>query len=222
MTILISIYWILFLVGLGFAVVSALLSGVSEAFGGGHDIDFSHDVDVGGGVDHDVGFGDSSADSFHGHGEIALNPVSPLTIASFIGGFGGGGLIGYYMHLPTVGTVLIALPVGFLVAFSLYYLMYKINQTNISSESRFSEVVGVSGEIITPIVEDGTGEIAYVSRGSRYASPARSIDGRSIKKGRSVKVWRIVGSTCLVKEIEPEEADMPGVDTLDERTQKSN
>jgi membrane-bound ClpP family serine protease len=104
-----------------------------------------------------------------------------------------------------------------LVGFGIYWLMYKLNESNVSSESRASEVVGATAEIITPIVEDGTGEIAYVSRGSRYSSAARSIDGKSIAKGKAVKIWRIVGSTCHVKEILPEEAEQPGVDTLDQK-----
>jgi membrane protein implicated in regulation of membrane protease activity len=222
---IVTIYWILFLIGLGFAVVSAVFVGFGEAMGG-HDYDFStgHDVDLGGGADTvDLGAADiggahaglETGDFFHGHGEVALSPVSPITIFSFLGGFGGGGLIGHYIGLVSWATILIALPVGFLVAFGIYYLMMVINRTNISSEARATEAVGVTAEIITPIVEEGTGEIAYVSRGSRYNAPARSIDGKSIGRGKAVKVWRIVGSTCYVKEIMPEEAEQPPTDPQD-------
>jgi len=149
-----------------------------------------------------------------------MSPVSPITIASFIGGFGGGGLIGHYLGWPTGVTVLLAVPVGFVIAFGIYYLMLVINRTNISSEARAGETVGITAEIITPIVEDATGEIAYVSRGSRYNSPARSIDGKGIGRGRAVKIWRIVGSTCYVKEILPEEAEEPMVDISDQPKKK--
>jgi membrane protein implicated in regulation of membrane protease activity len=219
---IVTIYWILFSLGLGFAVITALFAGFGEAIAG-HDVDFStdHDLDLGGGADTvDLGaahgdMGLDSGDLFHGHGEVALNPVSPITIFSFLGGFGGGGLIGHYMGLVTWATVLIALPIGLVLAFGLYYLMAVINRSNISSEARATEAVGLTAEIITPIVEDATGEIAYVSRGSRYNSPARSIDGKTIGRGKAVKVWRIVGGTCYVKEIMPEEAEQPAVDTLD-------
>ena len=232
---IVTIYWILFFIGLGFAVVTAVFIGFGEALAG-HDVDFStdHDMDLGGGADTvdlggahaDIGGADAvdiggahadldTGDFFHGHGEVALNPVSPITIFSFLGGFGGGGLIGHFIGLTSWGTILIALPVGFLVAFGIYYIMMVINRTNISSEARATEAVGVTAEIITPIVEDGTGEIAYVSRGSRYSSPARSIDGKSIGRGRAVKIWRIVGSTCYVKEIMPEEAEQPPTDPQD-------
>jgi len=217
---IVTIYWILFLIGLGFAVVTAVFVGFGEALSG-HDVDFStdHDFDLGTGADTvDIGtaHGDiDTGDFFHAHGEIALNPVSPITIFSFVGGFGGGGLIGHFIGLAAWGTLLIALPVGFLVAFGIYYVMMVINRTNVSSEARATEAVGSTGEIITPIVEEGTGEVAYVSRGSRYSAPARSIDGKSIGRGRAVKIWRIVGSTCYVKEIMPEEAEQPPVDPQD-------
>jgi membrane protein implicated in regulation of membrane protease activity len=215
----VTIYWILFLLGLGFAVISAILSGFSDLGGhdlgaGGHDINMGGH-DIGGGYDIQPGGVHDLGGAYHGQGEIGLNPVSPMTILAFVGGFGGGGLIGNSLGLPNWGSVLIALPVGFVLAFSLYYLMLVLNRSNVSSEARASEIVGVTAEIITPIVEDRTGEIAYISRGARYNAPARSIDGKTISKGRPVKVWRMVGSTCYVKEIPPEEAETPHTDTLD-------
>ena len=229
---IISIYWILFLLGVGFALVSFVLSGLGGLgdhggmdVGGGHEIGMGGGhIDLGGGH---AGLGGGHAgagagvhhgdmgDTYHGQGEVALNPVSPMTIAAFIGGFGGGGLIGSLLGLPVWATILIALVLGYAIAFSIYYLMMVINRTNVSSEARTSEIVGISAEIITPISEDATGEIAYISRGSRYNAPARSVDGKSIAKGRPVKIWRMVGSTCYVKEIMPEEADHPSVDESD-------
>ncbi len=221
---LVTIYWILFLVGLGFALISVIFAGFAEAMGG-HDVDFSadHDMDLGGADTSDFGGADishdfdvSSGDFYHGHGEVALSPVSPITIAAFVGGFGGGGLIGFFLHMPTWGTILVGLAVGFAIAFGIYYLMYVINKSNVSSEARVSDAVGITAEIITPIIEDATGEIAYILRGSRYNGAARSLDGKSIGRGRAVKIWRIVGSTCYVKEILPEEADSPGADPIDD------
>jgi hypothetical protein len=202
-----TIYWILFLLGLGFAVVSMVFSGLGAG----------HDMDAGGGGHFDMGSAHMDAgaahgdmgDLYHGQGEIAMNPVSPMTIFSFLGGFGGGGLIGHFLGLPIWGSLLVALPVGFILAFSIFYFMMVLNRSNVSSEAHISEAIGVTGELITPITEDGTGEIAYVSRGSRYTSPARSIDGKSISKGRPVKVWRVVGSTFFVKEVMPEEVESP-------------
>jgi membrane protein implicated in regulation of membrane protease activity len=212
------IYWILFLLGLGFAVISGVLAGFADLGGhmdmGGHD--FGGHMDAGSAHDVTTGHGDMG-DTYHGQGEIQLSPVSPMTIFAFVGGFGGGGLIGMYLNLPIWGSLLIALPTGFLIAFGIYYLMASINKTNISSEARASDVIGITAEIITPITDDGMGEVAYNNRGSRYNSPARSVDGVSIAKGRPVKIWRVVGGTCYVKEIHPEEAEHPETDVSDRR-----
>jgi len=208
-----TIYWILFLLGLGFAVVSMVFSGL----GAGHDMDMSGagHFDMGSAhMDPGAAHGDMG-DLYHGQGEIGLNPVSPMTIFSFLGGFGGGGLIGHYLGFPVWGSVLTGLPIGLVVAFSIFYFMLVLNRTNASSEARVSEVIGATGELITPISEDATGEIAYISRGSRYTAPARSVDGKSIAKGRPVKVWRMVGSTFFVKEIMPEEVESPAGDPSD-------
>jgi len=144
-----------------------------------------------------------------------MSPVSPSTIAAFICGFGGGGLIGNALGFPTWGTVLVAVPIGLFSGGIVYFLIFKLSQLSASSEAREYEIIGSTAEIITPIVEDNTGEIAYVSRGSRYNSPARSLDGKSIGRGAAVKIWRLVGSTAYVKEIPPEEADQPSVGLSD-------
>ncbi|MCX6646170.1 MAG: hypothetical protein NTY09_07425 [bacterium] len=220
---IITIYWILFFVGLGFAVISAILVGFGAATGG-HDVDFSgtHDIGLGSGAD-SANFGAGahgdfqphSGDFYHGEGEIGFSPISPSTIAAFVCGFGGGGLIGNALGLATWGSVLLAVLIGIFSGGIVYFLIFKLSQLSASSEARASEIIGTTAEIITPIVGDNTGEIAYVSRGSRYNSPARSLDGKSITRGAAVKIWRLVGSTAYVKEIPPEEAEQPAVDLND-------
>jgi hypothetical protein len=193
-----TVYTVMFWSGIAFAGISAIFSGMSDAMGGGHDLDFDADADV-----------DAGGDSFHGHGEVAVSPISPMTVFAFLGGFGGGGMIGLQVLDNQLYSLLIALPTGFLVAFSLFWMMMKLNQGNVSSESKISDTIGIEAEVITPIVEDKLGEIAYIAKGSRLSSPARSLDGRSIGRGSIVKIWRVVGSTYVVKEISPEEAELP-------------
>ena len=122
-------------------------------------------------------------------------------------GFGGGRDIGLHTGLPWGVSLVTALILGYVVAFGIYHLMVFINRNVGSSEARVSETVGLTAEIITPITEDSVGEIAYITRGSRYTAPARSLDGRTIGRGRPVKIWRLVGATYYVKEILPEEAE---------------
>ena len=62
-------------------------------------------------------------------------------------------------------------------------------------------LVGYSASIITPIPENGVGEIAYVQGGSRYTAPARSESNEIVASGRTVKIKRIVGSQVFVEPI---------------------
>ena len=214
---LITVFWLLFLVGLIFAVVSALFAGFGTEMGG-------HDYDLSSGHDFHLGTGDINAPGtdldniggFHGHGEIALSPVSPITIATFIGCFGGGGIITHYIYPNPAITIIVALVVGFLGAFGVYYMVGRIaGIIQGSSEAKVGELIGEIAEVITPVQGDKMGEISYVFKGSRYNGPARSVDGCDIKKNRPVKIWRIIGTTFYVKEISPEESDFPpeGVET---------
>jgi len=214
---LITVFWILFLAGLFFAIMSALFSGFGHEIGG-HDYDFSagHDVATGGPDMSTTGPDMANMPGYHGHGEIALSPVSPITIATFVGCFGGGGVISYYIYPNIPINVLSALVVGFLGAFGVYFLVSRVSRIiEGSSEAKVGELIGEIAEVITPIQGEKMGEISYVFKGSRYNAPARSVDGRDISKNKPVKVWRIIGSTFYVKEISPEESDFPpeGADT---------
>jgi membrane-bound ClpP family serine protease len=70
-----------------------------------------------------------------------------------------------------------------------------------SSESKVATLLGQSATIITPIPENGVGEIAYVQAGTRYSAPARNEGGAAIANGQSVKIVRIVGTQFYVQQI---------------------
>ena len=148
-----------------------------------------------------------SSDLYQPQGEVPMSPINFMTISVFCTGFGGGGIIGTALHLPWWISLLMAFILGYFTAFGIYHLMVWLNRNIGSSEAHVADMVGLTAEIITPIIDDGMGEIAYITSGSRYQAPARSVDGKSIARGRPVKIWRLVGSTCYVKEILPEEAE---------------
>jgi len=64
------------------------------------------------------------------------------------------------------------------------------------------ELGGIVGEVTAPISADGVGEITYVAKGSRIASPARSATGQPIPRGTSIAIVRMVGGTALVRPLE--------------------
>jgi membrane protein implicated in regulation of membrane protease activity len=208
-----TIYLICFLVGLGFAVISAFLSGVFGHFhiGVDHSVDVGgHDVDIGG---HDVNIGDHHLD-VGDHGDLStqndanthFSPVSPITIATFITSFGGIGLI---MKETLRAPMFLSLPVasgsGFVVAGIVFYFFYKIFQiTQASSEPTMESVLDIEAEVITPIPANGIGEISYVVKGSRFTAPARAEEQEAIVKHTIVRITKIVGNTFYVREIPDE------------------
>ena len=179
-----TVYLICFGVGLLFAIVSAFFADVF----GGHDVP-GH-------------VADSHAEGgFSSHEMPGFSPLSPTTIAAFVTGFGGFGML--FNRLPATShpavSATLAAIAGFGVAAGVFWLFRKIfRATQSSSEGRVAALIGAAGTIITPIPQDGVGEIAYVQGGSRYSAPARAEDGRAIASGASVKITRIVGAQFYV------------------------
>ena len=172
-----TIYLICFAVGLLFTIISAF---GAHLFG-------SHDVhsDVGAGGQADAGFD-------HG-GMPGISPISPTSIASFITAFGGLGLV--FSNIGATRAVFVSAPlslVGALViaAGVLWLFNEAFRRTQSSSESRVAKLVGQTATIITPIPENGVGEIAYVQAGTRYTAAARAENSTAMRAGQTVKITR--------------------------------
>jgi len=195
-----------------FGVVSHSL----EAAGGDADFDFDHDADVDFDtdldfdadadfdldIDHDIDGGidvDHDAAADHGHGHSAevgagshdvfpsFNLLSPLSVAGFLSAFGGAGLISMAYKMPLAFSLMTALGGGMLIALALWLVIGKfLFGMQGSSEAFQSDMVGLEAEVITPMEDDITGEIAYILGGMRYTAPARlEKEGRA---GRTEKV----------------------------------
>ena len=182
-------YSICFGAGLLFTIISALLG---HLFGG-------HDVDGSGA---DVGTGGHAEAGFEDTGLPGLSPFSPTTICAFITALGGFGMI--FTRIEATSSVWISAPLsvlgGVLIAGAVVTLFgYIFHKTQSSSEARVAKLIGHAASIITPIPQDGVGEIAYVQAGSRYTAPARSETGAAIANGRTVTITRIIGTQVFVK-----------------------
>lgn len=176
---------------LGLGVVYALMTGVfgwlSDLIGGGE----VH-VDVGG---HDVAGHLDSPDASHSH------PISGTTAATFVTGFGGGGIVAHYLlGFAVVPGLLVASGSGVALAFAAYLALdWLFKQTQGGSEYSVAEVSGREAEVISAIPAGGMGEIAYQVRGRRENSPARAVDGGEIPKGRLVVIEKTLGNTFYVR-----------------------
>jgi membrane-bound ClpP family serine protease len=169
------VYFLSFAIGLGYAVVV----GLAGHLFGGHVGDVHMDVGT----------------------DLPLSPLSPTVIATFLTGFGGGGLLANsYFQLSLMKGVVAALLTGILLSggtFGLLTLLFK--NTQAGSEYSVEDMVGRVVQIITPIPENGTGEVALVAKGTRVNGPARSADGKAIARNMPVEVVRVVGNVYYVR-----------------------
>jgi membrane-bound ClpP family serine protease len=177
------IYAICLVLGLTFTLFSVFFGHLF----GGHD-----SIDAGGhaesGLAHD--------------GEPGISFFSPTVLASFVTSFGAVGMI--LSKINATHSVWISAPIslvsGFAIAFGVLVLFnFMFSKTQSSSESHVATLIGQAAAIITPIPENGVGEISYVQSGSRYTAAARSEKGATIGAGKTVKITRIVGSQFFVE-----------------------
>ncbi len=174
-----------------FCLVFGLMFTVASAFFGhlfgGHD-------SIGAGGQADAGL---DADGVPG-----ITFFSPTVLASFITAFGAFGLI--FSAIPQTSSVWISSPLSFvsalLIAVAVLWLFNTMfRKIQGSSEGRVGQLIGQTAAIISPIPENGVGEISYVQSGSRYTAPARDEKGRAIPNGKTVKITRIVGTQFFVE-----------------------
>jgi len=189
------IYLVCFFLGLGFALLSGLLAGVFTGHAGAH-IDTGAHMDMGGGVD------GGSIDGAHSSGNVHYSPLSPVTIAMFISTFGGVGILLKNAAFPSYIHIPVAAFSGIIVGGLVSYLFYRILlATQASSHGRENEAIGTQAEVTIPIPHVGLGEVAYVLRGSRYTSPAKTIDGKELPVSTVVKIVNQVGTTFIVQKV---------------------
>jgi membrane-bound ClpP family serine protease len=173
------------------------LAGLILLVGGalfGHDHDGDHGFDHG--FDHG---GDHGAD--HG-GEAVVSIFSMRVIGTFIMGFGGGGTIGAFYGLSTIGCSLAGLAVGVLMGALMYVVLRVMYSQQSNSLISSTNLVGENGVVTIPIGRNFPGEV-QVTTGSRSSTwLAVSAPGETISKGQTVIVLEAHGSQLLVKRAE--------------------
>jgi len=182
------IYLICLVVGVVFTLLTAVFG---HFFGGGHE----------GHLDGSGGHAEAGADTSDMPG---VSMFSPTILTCFVTAFGGFGII--FNQIPATHSPFLSAPLAtvcaVLTATAVLWLLRQLfRSTQSSSESKIGTLVGVVAHIITPIPENGVGEIAYVQSGSRYTAPAREENGAPVPSGRAVQIVRIVGSQFYVKPV---------------------
>jgi hypothetical protein len=172
------IYLCLLALGVVYALIAGALGWLSDLGGGDIHVDMSGHLDA-------------------GH----MHPVSGTTVATFITGFGGGGIVGHYLlHWALLPGLVLATASGVALAGAAYLVLEMIfRQTQGGSEFAVGEAVGREAEVITAIPANGTGEIAYTVRGQREIAPARRADGGALGRGRIAVIDKVMGHTIYVR-----------------------
>lgn len=191
------IYLVAFFLGLGFAVLSALLSDVFHTDAGGAGIG---DIDLqAGGPDVQLGH----PEGLH-TGGVHFPILSPVTISTFVASFGGMGIILLKLK-PEWGTILhipISIVVGLGVAASVAYLFYRLfGKAQISSAPRDADLVGLEADVSVSIPVSGMGQISYVAMGIRSTGAAKTDDQTEVKQGEKVKITKVSGGIFTVQKI---------------------
>jgi membrane protein implicated in regulation of membrane protease activity len=139
----------------------------------------------------------------HGHAG-APGQVSPLnftTITAFLAWFGGVGyLLTTLSSIWIVFAFLLAAGAGVIGASIVFLFLVKVLLAHDKPMNPLDyEMVGVLGQLTSPIREGGIGEMSFRRDGGRQSSAARSEDGSAIAKGTEVVVTRYEKGVAYVR-----------------------
>ena len=185
------VYCVAFFLGFGFAIVSALLSGVFHVGAEGHGhVDLPGHVEI---ANHDFAQGD----------HVAFSPVSPVTVSMFITSFGVTGFaLSKWVHLPAALHLPIAMLSGLIVAAAAFAVFAKVMRaTQSSSVPSTADAVGLEAELMAHLAAEGLAEISYTQRETRLNATARAADGKELPQGAKVRIVRIDGTTFVIEKV---------------------
>lgn len=202
------VYFALFLVGLGYALFVVITGGLSDINMPDVDIDVPQ-IDLPGDVDipgADIHIGGADVGGIDAP-DVAVSPLSPITVATFVTTFGGVGVLTTQVFgVDPRWSLLWATGSGLGTAGLIYVFVSQfLVRSQASSELHRSELIGMEAEVTVPIGENATGQVTYVTKSGRMSSMARSVDGRPIPRGQLVVIARTSGPQVLVKPISSEE-----------------
>ncbi|MEW8957390.1 NfeD family protein [Clostridium sp.] len=167
---MITLYEIFLIVGIIYILISLLFGGV---------FDFLN-------IDGDLGL------SF-------LGVFKPVIIICFLLIVGGVGLFGEYKGFNSIIVLIVAVAIGVILAYCIEKFIFKAlkKAENTSTHSQ-RDIKGAKATVISPIIKDGFGTIAYVIEGNIYNAPAKATGGERIEQGEEVVINKIENSVYYV------------------------
>ena len=133
-------------------------------------------------------------------GKAGLSPFNFGTIAAFLAWFGGTGyLLERFSTIWVFLGLFISAMSGLGGAAIIFWILAKMMATEAPLDPADYDMIGVLGQVASPIRKGGTGELIYTRAGSRRASPARSEDGKDISRDTEVVVTRFEKGIAYVR-----------------------
>lgn len=223
-----DIFLLCFAVGSLWALASLLLgglhlghSGAGHALGHGHSTHLGHVGTGSGQGGHPVGpvkCARSLTNEITWFGSMA----NPSCVAVFLAWFGGiGYLLSRHSGLAFWLDFLLALALGLAGAWILAAFLRFLQSREQPLNPADYEIVGVLGQVSSPLRPDGVGEVIYVRDGARRSLCARSEDGREIRRDEEVIVTRYEKGIAYVRTWEAMTQDWPakpGTESLQKET----
>ena len=193
-------FLVIFLVGLGLAVLTFVLGELFE-FGGDVAGELGEVATEIAGVDADV---DAGVDL----GGADINTPSPFSsrvIFSGLTAFGGFGFIGSALDWPMAVTLLFAIG-GFVgVSAGMFFgVVVPLSRQQGSIRELRREYLDVEASVTSEVPAEGVGLVTLESpsSGSLVTESASSSTGERIKQGTAVKIVRVTASTIVVAPLE--------------------
>jgi len=226
-------FFIIFLVGLIFVVMTAALGGLGHV--GGGDVDASTTGfdsgdsggdgggDSGGDAGGDAGGhdgGDSGGhdgDLGHHEGGLHMPRVSPLMIALAMTTFGGFGWIFliFVPQLTLLGAIAGAIVLSAVITAAVFLGFIKaMTKVQASSVFKLTESVSTIGTVSTPLSPGKIGVVEHELRGQVVSSSAKSDD--VLKVGDQVLIKQVIGDMIIVKRL----TEMPEKATAEDQLLK--
>ena len=194
-----DIFLLCFGVGSLWALVSLLLGGLHVSHFGAHHgvghLGHGHNGHLGhaGTCQGHEGHAGTSANITKSLSEVSWlgSMANPSCAAVFLAWFGGiGYLLTRHSGLAFWIDLALAIALGLAGAWILAAFVRFLQSREKPLDPADYEMVGVLGQVSSPIRGDGVGEIMYVRDGARRSLCARSDDGRPIRRGEEVVVTR--------------------------------
>jgi len=188
-----DIYLLCFAAGTVWSLATVLLGGLHLGHGHGVHVHPVHAHSV-----HTHGQGPAHSTNQMGGWLAAM--INPNSLAVFLAWFGG---VGYVLSRHT-GLMLwvdltMASAFGLFGAWLLASFLRFLQSREKPLDPADYEMVGIFGQVASPIRPDGVGELIYVRDGARRPVCARSEDGKYIGRGAEVVVTRFEKGVAYVR-----------------------